>query len=89
MIALLISIGIIVGFASQAKKNNKNPIKWAVIGLLSFWITTIIPVYILVEYVIGKRNDNIGIVLITGTIFTFFTIGAITCDKVYKHLKKN
>ena len=88
MIALIASIIIIVIFASEARKNYKSPIKWALIGLLSFWLTSLLPAYLLVEFAIGHRNDTLGIILILIVVFTFFGIGVITCQKVYKYLKK-
>ncbi len=88
MIPLFISIAIVIAFASQAKKNNKNPIKWGFIGLLSFWVITIIPIYIFIEFIIVNPNNTSGIILINIVIFTFFIFGVIICNKIYKHLKK-
>ena len=88
MIVILASIGIIVIFASEAKKRKANPITWALTGLATAWLTSFLPVYLLIEYVIGHRNDAFGILTILLIILLFFYIGAMSTHKIYNYLKE-
>lgn len=89
MIALIASVIIALIFASKAKERNKNIFKWVLIGLTSFWLTAFLPVYFIIEFVIGPRSDFLGIILILATIFTFLIAGGIICNRFYKKLKRS
>lgn len=89
MVIILASIGILVIFWSVAKDKGRNRFIWALLGLITFWATGILPAYVLIEYVIGQRNDAIGVILVIVVIFGSLTTGALACRKLYKHLEKN
>lgn len=88
MIVPFILIAIIVIFRSEAKKRNENPWKWVFIGLATFSFTAFLPIYILIEWIVGDySNETIGVASICVGVFTFLSAGAIACEKVYKKLK--
>lgn len=89
MVIILASIGILVIFWSKAKDKGHNRFLWALLGLITFWATGIVPAYVLIEYGIGHRNDAFGVILIIVVIFGFLTTGALACRRLYKHLEKN
>ena len=89
MIPILTTIGLIVLFWSEAKKYEKNPFKWVALGVLTFWLTSMIPSYFFIEYVIEGRTDKTGILLSILVIITFLVSGVLLTRMVYRKIKEN
>ncbi len=79
LLAKITAIALMIWFFITGKENNENPVKWAVIGVMGYWITwaafyfTVVPMF---NSMVGKNGTLVFLVVqipvILGLIAAFF-----------------